>query len=122
MASPEPNGRARPHQRVLAKASGTAVIQFLLSRDVADRIGLRPRGHFYVELERTRMILRATSREVGSTATSYGGLQVGINVRAAFLWRGVPETEIALPHEFRGYDLLVDLSHLPTTKSQRKSI
>jgi hypothetical protein len=122
MASTEKAGRARPHQRVLAKASGSAVIQFLLSRDVADRIGLRPRGHFYVELERTRMILRATSREVGSTATGYGGLQVGINVRAAFLWRGVPETEVELPHEFRGYDLLVDLSHLPTTKSQRKSV
>jgi len=113
------NGHARPRQRVLAKASGTAVIQFLLSRDVADRIGLMPRGHFFVELERARMILRASPIDVGSTASSYGS-QVGINVCVAFLSRSVPETDIELPHEFRGSELLVDLSSLPSAKSRQK--
>ena len=98
----------RPQQRVLAKASGTAVIQFLLSRDVADRIGLMPRGHFFVELERTRMILRASPINVGSTATSYGS-QVGINVCAAFLWRAVPESDIEF--EFRTEELGVNPEH-----------
>lgn len=117
--APKSSRHDRPHQRVLAKASGTAVIQFLLSRDVADRIGLMPRGHFFVELERTRMILRASPISVGSTAASYGS-QIGINVCAAFLWRGVPETETELPHEFRGSELLVDLSSLPSAKSRQR--
>jgi len=120
MDSRAPDETDRPQRGVLAKASGGTVIQFLLSRAVADRIHLKPRMHFYVELERSQMIIRATTLKVGSTATGHGS-QVGINVRAAFLWRGVPATAIELAHEFRDCDLLVDLSRLPVAKSQRRS-
>jgi hypothetical protein len=119
MRSPNATGLKRPHQRVLAKGAGSTVIQFLLSRDVADHIGLMPRGHFLVELERTWMILRASPINVGSTATSHRS-QIAINVCAAFLARGVPEVEIELPHKFRGSALVIDLSALPTAKSGQK--
>jgi hypothetical protein len=119
MRSPNPRGPERPHHRVLAKAAGSAVIQFLLSRDVAARIGLMARGQFSVELERTSMLLRTSPINIGSTATSYRS-QVAINVCAAFLGRGVPETEIELPHEFRGSELVVDLSALPSASTRQK--
>jgi hypothetical protein len=119
MRSPNPSGPERPHHRVLAKAAGSTVIQFLLSRDVAARIGLMARGNFSVELERTSMLLRTSPINIGSTATSHRS-QISINVCAAFLGRGVPETEVELPHSFRGSELIVDLSALPNSSNRQK--
>jgi hypothetical protein len=120
--SPYTSGPGRPayQRRVLAKANGALVITFVLSKDVAACIGLKPGGRFCVELEQTRMVLRATHADFGGKATAFGN-QVSVNIRGAFLARDVPAEPVELSHQIRDGELIVDLSQLPTTENQRRN-